>query len=160
MITTKIISNDFEWLSTRELEEPLLGSCCYCLFFCFNSSIPNLSLKWRRGWDSNSRYIAVRLLSKQVPSTTRPPLPIYKFLNPSFLSGWRVNQWAALSSTTQSALHSLINRLSKKKFNPTFFPSGRLQPLGHPSNNLWAFETIAKFEALQLNEIALTQSTP
>ncbi len=34
------------------------------LGFCF----------WRRGWDSNPRYLAVRLISSQVQSTTLPPL--------------------------------------------------------------------------------------
>lgn len=29
---------------------------------------------WRRGWDSNPRYLAVRLISSQVHSTTLPPL--------------------------------------------------------------------------------------
>src|ERR1035437_5024099 len=29
---------------------------------------------WRRGWDSNPRYLAVRLISSQVQSTTLPPL--------------------------------------------------------------------------------------
>src|SRR5574343_324899 len=30
--------------------------------------------RWRRGWDSNPRYLAVRLISNQVHSTTLPPL--------------------------------------------------------------------------------------
>ena len=30
--------------------------------------------EWRRGWDSNPRYLAVRLISSQVHSTTLPPL--------------------------------------------------------------------------------------
>ena len=30
--------------------------------------------KWRRGWDSNPRYLAVHTLSKRAPSTTRTPL--------------------------------------------------------------------------------------
>ena len=29
---------------------------------------------WRRGWDSNPRYLAVRLISSQVHSATLPPL--------------------------------------------------------------------------------------
>ena len=29
---------------------------------------------WRRGWDSNPRYLAVNTLSKRAPSATRPPL--------------------------------------------------------------------------------------
>ena len=29
---------------------------------------------WRRGWDSNPRYIAAHLISSQAPSTTRTPL--------------------------------------------------------------------------------------
>src|SRR5262249_45883886 len=35
---------------------------------------PCLFATWRRGWDSNPRYIAVRLISSQVHSTTLPPL--------------------------------------------------------------------------------------
>ena len=31
---------------------------------------------WRRGWDSNPRYLAVRLISSQVHSTTLPPLQV------------------------------------------------------------------------------------
>ena len=31
-------------------------------------------LHWRRGWDSNPRYVAVYLISSQAPSTTRPTL--------------------------------------------------------------------------------------
>ena len=31
-------------------------------------------LSWRRGWDSNPRYLAVNTLSKRAPSATRPPL--------------------------------------------------------------------------------------
>ena len=31
-------------------------------------------LFWRRGWDSNPRNLAVRLISSQVQSTTLPPL--------------------------------------------------------------------------------------
>ena len=31
---------------------------------------------WRSGWDSNPRYLAVRLISSQVHSTTLPPLLI------------------------------------------------------------------------------------
>ena len=31
---------------------------------------------WRRGWDSNPRYLAVRLISSQVHSTTLPPLRV------------------------------------------------------------------------------------
>ena len=31
-------------------------------------------IHWRRGWDSNPRYLAVRLISSQVHSTTLPPL--------------------------------------------------------------------------------------
>src|SRR5712664_3440248 len=31
---------------------------------------------WRRGWDSNPRYVAVYTLSKRAPSAARPPLPI------------------------------------------------------------------------------------
>ena len=33
-------------------------------------------LFWRRGWDSNPRYLAVRLISSQVHSTTLPPLQV------------------------------------------------------------------------------------
>ena len=33
-----------------------------------------LSAVWRRGWDSNPRYLAVNTLSKRAPSATRPPL--------------------------------------------------------------------------------------
>ena len=29
---------------------------------------------WRSGWDSNPRYLAVRLISSQVHSATLPPL--------------------------------------------------------------------------------------
>src|SRR5467141_4133503 len=29
---------------------------------------------WRRGWDSNPRYVAVYTLSKRAPSAARPPL--------------------------------------------------------------------------------------
>ncbi len=32
--------------------------------------------EWRRGWDSNPRYLAVRLISNQVRSTTPPPLRV------------------------------------------------------------------------------------
>ncbi len=31
---------------------------------------------WRRGWDSNPRYLSVRLISSQVHSTTLPPLRV------------------------------------------------------------------------------------
>src|SRR5438874_12378877 len=31
---------------------------------------------WRRGWDSNPRYVAVYTLSKRAPSAARPPLPL------------------------------------------------------------------------------------
>ena len=31
---------------------------------------------WRRGWDSNPRYVAAHLISSQTPSTTRTPLHI------------------------------------------------------------------------------------
>src|SRR5881394_1222347 len=30
--------------------------------------------RWRRGWDSNPRYVAVYTLSKRAPSAARPPL--------------------------------------------------------------------------------------
>ena len=33
-----------------------------------------LIIKWRRGWDSNPRYLAVHLISSQAPSTSRTPL--------------------------------------------------------------------------------------
>ena len=35
---------------------------------------PCLLASWRRGWDSNPRYLAVRLISSQVHSATLPPL--------------------------------------------------------------------------------------
>ena len=38
---------------------------------------------WRRGWDSNPRYLAVRLISSQVHSATLPPLR-YSTCNFSF----------------------------------------------------------------------------
>ena len=43
---------------------------CRCTFNTLAGSIC-----WRRGWDSNPRYaINVCLFSRQVPSSTRPPL--------------------------------------------------------------------------------------
>ena len=33
---------------------------------------------WRRGWDSNPRYLAVRLISSQVHSATLPPLLTFR----------------------------------------------------------------------------------
>ena len=33
-----------------------------------------LLIRWRRGRDSNPRYVAVYTLSRRAPSTTRPPL--------------------------------------------------------------------------------------
>jgi hypothetical protein len=41
------------------------------LLFKINDLRQNL---WRRGWDSNPRYLAVRLISSQVHSATLPPL--------------------------------------------------------------------------------------
>ncbi len=41
------------------------------LLFKINDLRQNL---WRRGWDSNPRYLAVRLISNQVHSATLPPL--------------------------------------------------------------------------------------
>ena len=35
---------------------------------------------WRRGWDSNPRYLAVRLISSQVHSATLPPLLAFRLL--------------------------------------------------------------------------------
>src|SRR5712671_5500373 len=35
----------------------------------------DVKLSWRRGWDSNPRYVAVYTLSKRAPSAARPPLP-------------------------------------------------------------------------------------
>src|SRR5216683_7673138 len=35
----------------------------------------DLAQLWRRGWDSNPRYVAVYTLSKRAPSAARPPLP-------------------------------------------------------------------------------------
>ena len=37
-------------------------------------ALGSLNLQWRRGWDSNPRYIAAHLISSQAPSTTRTPL--------------------------------------------------------------------------------------
>src|SRR6184192_3835687 len=34
------------------------------------------STNWRRGWDSNPRYVAVYTLSKRAPSAARPPLQL------------------------------------------------------------------------------------
>ena len=31
---------------------------------------------WRRGWDSNPRYVAAHTLSKRAPSATRTPLRV------------------------------------------------------------------------------------
>ena len=36
----------------------------------------NRIIIWRRGWDSNPRYVAVHLISSQTPSTTRTPLRV------------------------------------------------------------------------------------
>jgi hypothetical protein len=38
------------------------------------NSYTSRTRRWRRGWDSNPRYLAVRLISSQVHSTTLPPL--------------------------------------------------------------------------------------
>ena len=40
---------------------------------------------WRRGWDSNPRYLTVRLISSQVHSATLPPLQCVVI---AILAGW------------------------------------------------------------------------
>src|SRR5438309_3279653 len=38
------------------------------------SGAERLARRWRRGWDSNPRYVSVYTLSKRAPSAARPPL--------------------------------------------------------------------------------------
>src|SRR5438309_10101150 len=38
------------------------------------SGAERLTRRWRRGWDSNPRYVSVYTLSKRAPSAARPPL--------------------------------------------------------------------------------------
>src|SRR6266404_202307 len=38
-------------------------------------SVDPVTQRWRRGWDSNPRYVSVYTLSKRAPSAARPPLP-------------------------------------------------------------------------------------
>ena len=45
------------------------------------------ALFWRRGWDSNPRYLTVRLISSQVHSATLPPL---QCVVATILAGWMI----------------------------------------------------------------------
>ncbi len=68
----------------RKVRPPLAGLVGYHV----------LITVWRRGWDSNPRYLAVNTLSKRAPSATRPPLQTRALtLESTTWAGVRACQW-------------------------------------------------------------------